>query len=296
MKPAGLAAPALRLADIQQANSHAGSIEMDCSLDSDANFMQPWPNREFTESSNVLIAEITKNLSTATDILKEIDKRGVGGTQLGEVQSVVRQIEDLFAIAGDASAMEMTRHAGSLIDQAINSGDHVGTFVEEFALIIDSIREGVVMMVNDANPVRDSDSRFDRVRDLIEEYLARQETHRASQAPPDYGPIVEQLQAVGSALKRWQEDLADREIVVGIREGFSRLAELCETCRHREISRICNAVVPMMSEENLKTASDSTVILNLLLEVHQSIETVLKENSHHAQGHLSSILCMVEKL
>ena len=108
--------------------------------------------------------------------------------------------------------------------------------------------------------------------------------------------MVEQLHAIGSELKKWQADFADREVVFNIREGFSNLAKSCATCQHQEISRICNTVVPMISENNLKTTSDATVILNLLWEVHQSIEAELREDNPRTQGHLGSMLRMVEKL
>ena len=294
-KPVDVTPPITRT-DVQQENFHASGINADYSLDSDVNFMQPWPSREFTESSNVLIAEISKNCSTVTDILTGVDKRGVGGIRSGEVQAAIKQIECLFAIAGDAPAAEMVRRVGSLIDQAVDSVGHVGGFAEELVLIIDSIREGAVMMTNDANLARDPDPGLDRIRDLIEDCLARLETSETSQANSDYGLIVEQLHAIESGLKVWQTDFTDREIVAGIRKGFSNLSKLCVTRQHEEISRICNVVVPMISEENLKTTVDSTVVLNLLLEIHQSIEAELKEDTPHVQGHLGSILRMVERL
>ncbi len=293
--PVGVIPPITR-DDVQQENFHADNVNADYSLDSDVNFMLPWPSREFTKSSNALITEISKNCSTVTDILTGTGKGSVGGIRSGEVQVAIKQIECLFVIAGDAPAAEMIRRVGSLIDQAVYSGDHAGEFAEELVLIVDSIREEAVMMINDANPVRDSDPGLDRIRDLIEECLARRETSETSQANSDYGLIVEQLHAIRSGLKTWQTDLADREIVASIRKGFSNLSKLCVTRQHEEISRICNVVVPMISEENLKTTFDSAVVLNLLLEVHQSIEAELKEDTPHVPGHLGSILRMVERL
>jgi len=294
-KPGGTTAIMPRSGDIQQGNSIASDAVCNNPLDSDVNFMHPWPDPESTESSNALIAEAGKGLSTVTDILAEIGRKGVTDTRLGEVQSAVDKTECLFAIAGDASAMEITRRTGSLMRQMTDSGDHAGTSAAELSPIIDSIREGAVKMPNPGNPVRDMDFRFDQALHLIEEYLVRQETLKAEQSKLNCDPIADQLNAIRSELEKWQAGFADREIAVKIREEFTKLAKLCETGQHEDMSRICNAVVPMIREENLKTASDSTVILNLLLEVHQSIETELKEDPH-ARGHLGSILRMVEKL
>jgi len=262
----------------------------------DVNFMRPWPYAECTRAGDALVTEIIRELSAVTDTLTETYRLGVAGPRLEELHSAVKRVDSLSALSGEPSVMVLARHAGSLINRAMNANGHADAPVEALFSIIDSIRKEAVFMAEDTDTLQEPGSRFARVRDLIEEYPAGRRACLEPESKTDFDPVHGQLQVIESGLRRWEGDLADREIAIGIREGFSRLAILLENDERTDMSRICDVVTPMISKENLKTTSDSLVIHCLLLEVHQAIEAALDDSGQSAQKHLGSMLSMVEKL
>ncbi|MCY4051837.1 MAG: hypothetical protein OXE41_02660 [Gammaproteobacteria bacterium] len=282
--------------DSQQTNIQVASFEKNDAYDLGVNFMRPWPSLECTQAHDIVKTHICNELLKAQGILADIDKMVVGESRLTELSLVMKQVECLYIVLGNTSAIEIIQRAGMLITQTISSTSHLHLEAKQLILIIDSIREAANRMAVNEDVDQDSGMRFDRASHLIEEYIDNHKITLPTEFTSDCGPILEQLDLIGLELKRWREDISNHEIAITIRERFSRLEKLCEICKNKEISRICKVISSMITKDNLTSTSDSTVILNLLLEVHQSIEAEFGGSSEQTQEHLKSILRMVEKL
>ncbi len=285
-----------RPSDSLQNNIHATSIEKNDYSNFGLDFMDPWPSRESAQAFDVLKTRICNELSRIKHILVELEKKGIGGSRLAELPSVIRDVECLYTILGDRSAIEVARRVEILVTKAINSSIQVSAFANTFIVIVDCMMETANTISINEHVDQGSDMRFDRVNHLLDEYLANPGIPLLAEIASEFKPIQEQLDLIRIELEQWQEDIANREIAMAIREKFSRLEKLCEVNRNKEIPQICNVIVSMICEENLTSKSDSTVILNLLHEVYQSIEAELNDSSQGTQEHIRSILRMVEKL
>ena len=270
--------------------------EGDYSCNMDVNFMRPWPTPELSEARNNLMSEIIADFSNAAGILADAGGQGVDEIRLEEVRSVLGKIECLFSILGCESAVSKVGRVGMLISQAIGLPGRTGNLAGKFVPLMDSIEASAVALAENGSEAGDAESRFDQLCEDVEDWLAGQKAGDASEFSHQAEPVLKQLQKIEAGLERWQENLGDSELAMGIREEFTDLARLSKARGYEDICRICNVAASMIVRESLRTISDSTVMFNLLLEVLQGIKAEVENINKGAQGHLGPMLRMIEKL
>lgn len=265
----------------------------------DAVDVRPEPLADLARARRALMDEIGCGLSAVARALKEMDGRGVRDEFRETVGSGMKRVGALFTMAGLESAGILTHRAGLLMTGAIESDRLAGTLEDAFAPLMDSMRCGADALRQTVSEDGESEPQAREALKHIEHELEARRGIADPESVCGHQPVRERLDGLGILLGRWQSDDSDKRLPGQVREAFSMLGEMVEMAESNGldgISRLCGAVVPLVREDSVASASDSAVILNLLLEVRDGMIEEIDAAQAGGESRVGPLLRMLEQL
>ncbi|MXZ80822.1 MAG: hypothetical protein F4Z15_05530 [Gammaproteobacteria bacterium] len=268
----------------------------DYPLASDAVDARFEPLADLTRARRVLMDGIGRGPSVVARALKEMDERGVQDDCRETIRSGMKRLGALFTMAGFESAGILTHRAGLLMTEAIESDRFSGSLEGAFAPLVDSIQSGADALRQAGSGDGESEPEAREALKRIEHELEAWSGIGTPEPVSGHQSVREQLDGLGILLNCWQPDDADKGLPGHVREALSTLGDMAKSSGLDGISRLCQAVVPLVRDDCVASASDSAVILNLLLEVHDGMIEEIDAAQAGRKSRVGPLLRMLEQL